>query len=63
MQCKDCKYVAKKEILSLLSQMMGYTAECTKTGTMFNLEQTSDQPLWCPLREEEKETPYSTHGE
>lgn len=56
MKCKDCKYLTRVDHISLISQMMGYTAECSKTGILFHLEISSECPQWCPLREEwEKE--------
>lgn len=54
MKCKSCRYLMIRDTISLMSQMMGYTAECSKTGILFNLDRINDQPLWCPLREDNK---------
>jgi|GEM_PF-1068377 len=51
MKCSDCPYLVKRENISLMSRMMGYTAECSKTGILFNLEDTSETAYWCPLKE------------
>jgi len=51
MKCKDCVFLVKRENISLMSQMMGYTAECSKTGILFNFERHVEEPLWCPLKE------------
>jgi hypothetical protein len=42
-----------KEKISLISQMIGYTAECSKTGTLFKMEKYSGTPPWCPLSRDE----------
>lgn len=52
MECKDCVYLIRAEHISLISQIMGYTAECSKTGILFHLDSSMERPLWCPLSEE-----------
>ena len=52
MECKDCAYLIKTERISLISQIMGYTAECSKTGILFHLDSSMACPLWCPLSED-----------
>jgi hypothetical protein len=54
MKCLTCKYLVKRDNISLMSQMMGFTAECSKTGTLFNLEKCTTEPLWCPLAKHKK---------
>ncbi len=49
MKCNSCKYLIKKDDISLLSQLMGYTAECSKSGVVFTIEHLSEPPEWCPL--------------
>jgi len=51
LKCKQCKFLVERENISLMSQMMGYTAECSQTGVLFSLEECNGWPLWCPLRE------------
>jgi len=51
MKCKDCPYLVKRENISLLSQLMGYTSECSKKGILFCLEDCNETPRWCPLNE------------
>jgi len=55
MKCYTCKYFIKRENISLMSQMMGFTAECSKTGTLFNPEKLTTEPSWCPLKKHKKE--------
>ncbi len=50
LKCITCKYFVKAESISMISRMMGYTAECSKVGTLFNIESLQVEPLWCPLR-------------
>lgn len=51
LKCKTCEYLISREDISLMSQMMGYTGECSITGILFNLDTTGGQPIWCPIRE------------
>jgi len=37
-----------------MSQLMGYTAECSKTGILFDIEKISEEPDWCPLKKTNK---------
>lgn len=54
LKCKTCKYLLSGDDISMISRMMGYTAECTKTGVLFNLEKTGTEPIWCPLINKDK---------
>ena len=49
LKCKTCKYLLSADDISMISRMMGYTAECTKAGGLFNLEKLGTEPIWCPL--------------
>lgn len=55
MKCSECQYCVKRDDISLMSRMMGYTAECARTGTLLTLEDYCEAPQWCPLREAENE--------
>ena len=52
MKCKDCKHLIKSEGISLMSKLIGYTGQCSRTGILFKLEATEEAPLWCPLKED-----------
>lgn len=52
MECRNCSYLVKWEDMSLITRMMGYSAECSRTGVLFNLEDISATPDWCPFKEE-----------
>ncbi len=56
MKCINCKSLIKKEDISLMSQLIGYTAECSKTGILFNIEKISEEPDWCPLLKSKKQS-------
>ena len=53
LKCKTCEHFISKDKISLISQMMGYTAECSKTGTLFKIEKCIEEPPWCPLNRDE----------
>lgn len=53
-RCKKCEYLLRGEEISLVSRMAGYSVECSKTGTLFNLESIETEPLWCPLISDSK---------
>lgn len=57
MKCIECPYCLQAEDISMMSRMMGYTAECSLTGTLFTLEDYCDAPLWCPLRKQDSVRP------
>ncbi|MCX7841825.1 MAG: hypothetical protein N2489_01960 [Clostridia bacterium] len=49
MKCINCPYLVKRENISRISRIMGYTAECSQTGILFILEDYNEAPAWCPL--------------
>jgi hypothetical protein len=53
MKCIECSYFVQGEEISMMSRMMGYTAECSWTGTLFRLEDIHEAPHWCPLKKAE----------
>lgn len=54
MKCTECEYLVQREDISMMSRMMGYTAECSRTGILFKMESGDMHPLWCPLRQEDR---------
>jgi hypothetical protein len=53
MNCKRCEFLSEWQDISLLSRMMGYTAECRKNGVLFNIDDIEKIPPWCPLNDRE----------